>query len=226
MKPPFRLSLGKAAEMQRRGAVHFHAIVRLDGVDPDDHRGRPPTAGLSVDDLKDAIRHPPRSPMRPTGTSRPGRRLAHGWGDPDKGLDIRALTVGGDVDVTDGRSPRTSPSTPPSPPRDRLPVHPDQPGHRRTDRPCRRPHRHGSSPPAGDSGAPATHRSSVNPALTPHRPATRKPSPGGGCAAGHTCSASAVTSSPRPAATPPPSALYPPPASCSAVLPALTTATS
>jgi hypothetical protein len=32
--PPFRLSFGKAAEMQRRAVVHFHAIIRLDGNDP------------------------------------------------------------------------------------------------------------------------------------------------------------------------------------------------
>ena len=36
MKPPVRLSPGKAAEMQRRGAIHFHALVRLDGIDPND----------------------------------------------------------------------------------------------------------------------------------------------------------------------------------------------
>jgi hypothetical protein len=32
---PVRLSFGKAAEMQRRAVVHFHAIIRLDGYDPD-----------------------------------------------------------------------------------------------------------------------------------------------------------------------------------------------
>ncbi|HEY9475923.1 MAG TPA: replication initiator, partial [Mycobacteriales bacterium] len=31
-----RLSFGKVAEYQRRGVVHFHALVRLDGVDPTD----------------------------------------------------------------------------------------------------------------------------------------------------------------------------------------------
>src|SRR5262249_25828594 len=30
-----RLSFGKAAEYQRRGVVHFHALIRLDGRDPD-----------------------------------------------------------------------------------------------------------------------------------------------------------------------------------------------
>ncbi len=30
-----RLSFGKVAEYQRRGVVHFHALIRLDGIDPD-----------------------------------------------------------------------------------------------------------------------------------------------------------------------------------------------
>ena len=32
--PPFRLSFGRAAEMQPRAAVHHHAIIHLDGFDP------------------------------------------------------------------------------------------------------------------------------------------------------------------------------------------------
>ena len=35
---PFRLSFGKAAEMQRRAAVHYHAIIRLDGFDHTSNR--------------------------------------------------------------------------------------------------------------------------------------------------------------------------------------------
>ena len=29
-----RLSFGKVAEYQRRGLVHYHALIRLDGLDP------------------------------------------------------------------------------------------------------------------------------------------------------------------------------------------------
>src|SRR5487761_1744870 len=50
-----RVSHGKAAEYQARGAVHFHALLRLDGYDehqPD--RLLPPPPGITVADLKDA----------------------------------------------------------------------------------------------------------------------------------------------------------------------------
>jgi hypothetical protein len=56
---PFRLSFGKAAEMQRRGVAHYHAIIRLDGNDPaaDPAAILPPPAGLNADDLKAAVDH-------------------------------------------------------------------------------------------------------------------------------------------------------------------------
>ncbi len=106
MKPPVRLSPGKAAEMQRRGAIHFHALVRLDGIHPTDPDAIiPPPAGLTVDDLTDAIRHAvtvthetsPAHPDRPDGW--PIR-----WGDPDKGLDIRPLALAGDGAVSDAQA--------------------------------------------------------------------------------------------------------------------------
>ncbi len=31
--PPVRLAHGKAAEYQARGAVHFHVLLRMDGID-------------------------------------------------------------------------------------------------------------------------------------------------------------------------------------------------
>ena len=73
---PVRLSHGKAAEFQARGAVHFHALLRLDGVDPARPAAVvPPPAGITVDDLDDAIRHAaaqvafttPAHPDRPDG---------------------------------------------------------------------------------------------------------------------------------------------------------------
>ena len=54
-----RLSYAKVAEYQRRGLVHFHAVIRLDGPDgPAD----PPPAGL--DPRRAARRHhrPPPAP--------------------------------------------------------------------------------------------------------------------------------------------------------------------
>src|SRR5205814_944837 len=73
-----RLSFGKAAEMQRRAVVHFHAIIRLDGRDPTDPAViLPPPPGLTVADLVDAVDHAARvtsfttdpHPRRPDGCS-------------------------------------------------------------------------------------------------------------------------------------------------------------
>jgi hypothetical protein len=53
---PVRVSHGKAAEFQARGAIHFHALIRLDGVDPHDPAAIvPPPAGITITDLDDAI---------------------------------------------------------------------------------------------------------------------------------------------------------------------------
>ncbi|MGW1845093.1 replication initiator protein RepSA [Streptomyces sp. NPDC001966] len=48
-----RLSFGKVAEYQKRGAVHFHAVIRFDGPDGPDS---PPPAWATLDLLEDAIR--------------------------------------------------------------------------------------------------------------------------------------------------------------------------
>ncbi|MEU3303370.1 replication initiator protein RepSA [Streptomyces sp. NPDC006678] len=48
-----RVSFGKVAEFQKRGAVHFHAVVRLDGPDGPDTE---PPAWASVPLVDDAIR--------------------------------------------------------------------------------------------------------------------------------------------------------------------------
>jgi hypothetical protein len=53
-----RLSYAKVAEFQARGVVHFHAIFRLDGLDPaSPGRVTPPLAALGSSQLADAIRH-------------------------------------------------------------------------------------------------------------------------------------------------------------------------
>ncbi|CAL9506530.1 hypothetical protein SUDANB105_03523 [Streptomyces sp. enrichment culture] len=48
-----RISFAKVAEYQKRGAVHFHAVIRLDGPEGGDS---PPPAWASADVLTDAIR--------------------------------------------------------------------------------------------------------------------------------------------------------------------------
>ena len=80
-----RLSYAKVAEYQRRGLVHFHAVIRLDG--PDGPTDAPPP-GLGHDALRDAIttaaRNAELTSARPDGT-----RLVLGWGTQ---LDLRPIT--------------------------------------------------------------------------------------------------------------------------------------
>lgn len=99
--PPIRLSPGKVAELQARGAVHFHAIARLDGVDGQDPDAIvPPPAGITTTDLINALRHAteqiafhtPTHPDRPEG-------WPISWGEQ---VDVRPITTGNDGDVTDG----------------------------------------------------------------------------------------------------------------------------
>ncbi|GGQ86783.1 replication initiator [Couchioplanes azureus] len=102
--PPVRLSHGKAAEMQRRGAIHFHALIRLDGVDGDNLDAViPPPTGIGVADLVDALDDAARTTTFDTPEH---ADRAEGWpmrwGDPDKGLDIRPITLTGNGQVTDG----------------------------------------------------------------------------------------------------------------------------
>jgi replication initiator protein RepSA len=103
MVPPAQLTHGKAAEMQRRAVVHFHALVRLDGVHPDDPDAvLIPPPGVDVDDIIAAFHHAvrticfttPAHPDKPEGWE-------IRWGDPNKGFDIQALTLGGDGSITD-----------------------------------------------------------------------------------------------------------------------------
>ena len=97
---PVRVAHGKAAEYQARGAVHFHALLRLDGYDPvDSARLLPPPACLTAADLADATRQAAaaiayRTPPHP---ARPGGWTI-GWGTE---IDIRVITMTGTGTVTD-----------------------------------------------------------------------------------------------------------------------------
>ncbi len=52
-----KLSYAKVAEFQRRGLIHFHAIFRLDGVDPaHPERTIPPPPAITAGVLADVIR--------------------------------------------------------------------------------------------------------------------------------------------------------------------------
>ncbi|MFJ5666091.1 replication initiator [Micromonospora chalcea] len=100
-----RLSYGKVAEMQRRGVVHYHVIIRLDGIEPDCPGAIvPPPVPLGLLDLVAAVEHAAAStrfttdphPHQPAG-------WAVGWGDEGKGryADIRPVRIAGDGDITD-----------------------------------------------------------------------------------------------------------------------------
>jgi hypothetical protein len=96
-----RVSYGKVAEMQRRGVVHFHALVRLDGVDPDNRDlVLPPPAGLGVVDLVSAVEHAASTAALVTKTHPirdEGWRIA--WGAQ---VDVRVVNAGCDGTITDG----------------------------------------------------------------------------------------------------------------------------
>ncbi|MFG2099679.1 replication initiator [Micromonospora echinaurantiaca] len=99
--PPVRVSHGKVAEMQRRAAVHFHVLLRLDGVDPGDPDVLvPPPAGITVDDLEAAV-HAAARQITVTTPPHPDRPQgwAVAWGEQ---IDVRRInTVGGEL--TDGK---------------------------------------------------------------------------------------------------------------------------
>jgi hypothetical protein len=100
MVDPVRIAHGKAAEYQARGAVHFHALLRLDGYDPaDPDELLPPPSVLTIADLDDAIRWAVQtiSYSTPDHPARPGG-WAIAWGTE---IDIRAITLTGTGDVTD-----------------------------------------------------------------------------------------------------------------------------
>ncbi|MEV6109885.1 replication initiator protein RepSA [Streptomyces sp. NPDC051940] len=94
-----RLSYGKVAEFQRRGAVHFHAVIRLDG--PDGPDAPPPawaTTTLLTDAIGAALRHAYTSVTVPAVADQPHRVLR--WGRVFDVRPIRAFEGG--TEITEG----------------------------------------------------------------------------------------------------------------------------
>jgi hypothetical protein len=93
-----RLSYGKVAEFQARGAVHFHVVIRVDGVDGPDQEA---PSVLTVEVLEDAVRHAAKhaAVSTPAGSATGGRRSVV-WG---RELDVQVVTLAGDgsTEVTD-----------------------------------------------------------------------------------------------------------------------------
>ena len=118
-----RLSFAKVAEFQRRGLIHFHAIFRLDGLDPH-HPERtirprprsPPTLLAGVIRTVAAI-----GMVRHRRPSRQAEGLGHHLGRP--GRPPRRPPAPTTARSPTSRSRPTWPSTPPSPPRRSAPSH-------------------------------------------------------------------------------------------------------
>ncbi|GAA2441119.1 replication initiator protein RepSA [Actinomadura vinacea] len=83
------VSFAKVAEYQRRGVVHFHAVIRFDGPDGPT---TPPPGWANVRLLEDAVRHAATAVTvtTPAAPGVPPRSLA--WGTQ---VDIRAITSSG-----------------------------------------------------------------------------------------------------------------------------------
>ena len=96
-----KVGFGKVAEMQRRAVVHFHAVLRLDGHDPENpDRVLQPPDGLVLDDLVDAVEHAVNTTMfvTPPHAAKPSGWLI-GWGEQ---LDVKTINIGTDGAITDG----------------------------------------------------------------------------------------------------------------------------
>jgi hypothetical protein len=88
-----RVSYAKVAEFQRRGAVHFHAVIRLDAATDCRCPGclAPPPEPFSADLLEDALKQAVRAvivPCPPLDDGGPGRYAR--WGEQ---LDVRNITA-------------------------------------------------------------------------------------------------------------------------------------
>ncbi|MCH5675657.1 replication initiator protein RepSA [Streptomyces gilvus] len=98
LKEVCRVSYGKVAEFQKRGAIHFHAVIRIDGPGGPDS---PPAPWATVPLLEDAIhaaaRHTYSSVSVPAAGDQPARTFQ--WG---RQLDIRPVKAFGDgSDITE-----------------------------------------------------------------------------------------------------------------------------
>jgi hypothetical protein len=95
-----RVSYAKVAEMQRRGVVHFHIVIRLDGQIPDVPDVLPPPPGLGVEHLDQAVRAAATSVTFTTDshpTNPAGWPIS--WGVQ---VDVRPIRLSGDGQMSDG----------------------------------------------------------------------------------------------------------------------------
>ncbi|MFF4371570.1 replication initiator protein RepSA [Streptomyces sp. NPDC001594] len=95
LKESCRVSFGKVAEFQKRGAVHFHTVVRLDG--PDGPQ-TPPPSWASVGLLDDAIRAAAGRVAVSVPASGGFRTRTLGWGTQ---VDVQPIGGLGHEDLTE-----------------------------------------------------------------------------------------------------------------------------
>ena len=91
MREQLVVSFAKVAEYQRRGVVHFHAVIRLDGPDGP---SSPPPAWATLDLLAQAVQHAASvvTAKSPAIDGQPARVLR--WGDQ---LDVRPISMDGEL---------------------------------------------------------------------------------------------------------------------------------
>jgi hypothetical protein len=92
------VSYAKVAEFQRRGTVHFHAVIRVDGRGADGELIGPP-AGLTVEALCAAIREAAANVAAPVPTVAGGAVASARWGVQ---LDIRTIASTEGAEVLSG----------------------------------------------------------------------------------------------------------------------------
>ncbi|MFE6593780.1 replication initiator protein RepSA [Streptomyces sp. NPDC057781] len=87
-----RLSYGKVAEFQKRGAVHFHAVIRIDGAEgPDSAAPSWASTELLSDAIRAAAHHSYTTVSVPASGDQPARTFR--WG---RQLDVRPVKAFGD----------------------------------------------------------------------------------------------------------------------------------
>jgi hypothetical protein len=91
-----RVSFAKVAEYQKRGLVHFHAVIRFDG--PDGHT-TPPPPWATAEALDHAVRTAARTARLTVDSDVTGEREIT-WGDM---IDVREIAALGDGELTDAK---------------------------------------------------------------------------------------------------------------------------
>jgi hypothetical protein len=112
-----KVSYAKVAEYQRRGAIHFHAVIRLDG--PDGAEDDPP-AWATTELLTDVIRSAARLAETP-GPILDGHAYASASANSSTSAPSARPTSRAPRNCPAAPWPPTSPSTPPRAPRPRAP---------------------------------------------------------------------------------------------------------